>query len=212
MARNFDEVTDGLGETWRAQSLAFKPYACGTMCQPFIDCALTLMRQGVDAARIRSIRCTVGEGTVHRLWEPRAEKISPSSSYSAKFSVPYCVAVAFIDGGAGLEQFTDHRVADPGVRDLAAKVTYEIDPKDEYPKNYTGTLQVTLDDGQVIEARQPHLRGGSRQPLESGEIFAKMRANLVYGGWSETRSSQVAAFSAALFDGADVQGLAAFAG
>jgi 2-methylcitrate dehydratase PrpD len=208
--RDYNEVTTQLGRTWWAASLAFKPYACGTMCQPFIDCALALRRQGVDPASIESIHCTVGEGTVHRLWEPRAEKASPSSSYSAKFSVPYCIAVAFLDGAAGLEQFTDRRVADARVRALAAKVGYEIDPDDEYPRNYTGYLRVSLNDGQVVEARQPHLRGGRREPLERGEIVAKMRANLVYGGWPEARAAEVESFCAGLFDRGEVSGLGAF--
>ena len=57
----------------------------------------------------------------------------------AKFSTPYCIAVGFLDGKAGLEQFTDERAADPALRALAAKVSYVIDPNDEYPRNFTGT-------------------------------------------------------------------------
>ena len=30
------------------EGVAFKPYACGTMAQPFIDCALALRRAGID--------------------------------------------------------------------------------------------------------------------------------------------------------------------
>ncbi|HSR72728.1 MAG TPA: MmgE/PrpD family protein [Kiloniellales bacterium] len=209
--RDYDQVTNELGETWWAETLAFKPYACGTMCQPFIDCALRLKAAGVDPARIREIHCTVGEGTVHRLWEPRAEKTAPSSAFSAKFSTPYGIAIAFVDGKAGLEQFTDARVSDPAVRGLAAKVTYEIDPNDEYPHNYSGYLRVTLDDGKVVEERQPHLRGGKREPLSRDEIVAKMRANLVYGGWPESRAGEVESFCTGIFERRDLSGLAAFA-
>ncbi len=206
--RAYTELTNGLGATWQAQSLAFKPYACGTMCQPFIDCALALRRQGVTPTQIDNIHCTVGEGTVHRLWEPRTEKIAPSTAYAAKFSVPYCIAVAFADGAAGLEQFTDRRTAGADVRDLAARVTYEIDPDDEYPANYTGYLRVTLTDGRIVEARQPHLRGGRREPLDRGEIVDKMRANLVHGGWSPAHSDTVEAFCTTLFDSDDEINLA----
>ncbi len=207
--RAYAEVTTGLGERWQAQSLAFKTYACGTMCAPFIDCALALRREGVAPARIAGIHCTVGEGTVHRLWEPRAEKAAPSSAYAAKFSVPYCIAVAFADGAAGLEQFTDSRTADGAVRQLAAKVTYEVDPDDEYPRNYSGYLRVTLDDRRVLEARQPHLRGGRHEALERAEIVAKMRANLVYGGWQDARAAEVEALAAGVFDSTDAVNLGA---
>ena len=35
---------DGLGTRWILETVAFKPYACGTMTQPFIDCAIELAR------------------------------------------------------------------------------------------------------------------------------------------------------------------------
>src|SRR3712207_7115922 len=56
------------------ESLAFKPYACGTMTQPFVDCAIELAASGLRDEDIATLECDVGEGTVHRLWEPRSEE------------------------------------------------------------------------------------------------------------------------------------------
>ena len=89
IAPDFRFVTEGLGDDWRMAKIAFKPYACGTMLHPFIDCAIRLAREGVRAADVREVVCRVGEGTVHRLWEPLAEKRRPTTSYSAKFSGPF---------------------------------------------------------------------------------------------------------------------------
>ena len=75
------------------QAIAFKPYACGTMTQPFIDCAIKLAEGNVRAADITEIVCEVAEGTVHRLWEPLAAKHRPPTPYAAKFSTPFCMAV-----------------------------------------------------------------------------------------------------------------------
>ena len=63
------------------------------MAQPFVDCAIKLGVKIKDFKKIKFIKAKVGEGTVHRLWEPSKEKKKPSTPYSAKFSVPYCVAV-----------------------------------------------------------------------------------------------------------------------
>lgn len=205
-------LTDGLGSDWSAGRIAFKPYACGTMVQPFIDCAIRLAAGGVDPARVASVLCRVGEGTVHRLWEPLAEKRRPSSPYSAKFSVPYGVAIGLLDRAAGLGQFTEARIADPAVLALAGKVGYEIDPDDEYPRNYTGTVIVTLDDGSERRAHQPHLRGGVRQTLPMAEILEKFRANCRHGGWDDARTEALATVCAGLFEGPDVRALARFSG
>src|SRR5262245_26918259 len=105
-------LLDGFGERWLAETLAFKPYPCGTMIQPYIDCARRLSARGIAADDIVEIVCEVGEGTVHRLWEPLAEKQAPPNGYAAKFSTPYCIAYAILNGDLGLNAFTDAAIAD----------------------------------------------------------------------------------------------------
>ncbi len=207
IARDFSHLAEGWGSRWEVANLAFKPYACGTMAQPFIDCALKLRGEVPQLSEITGIVAKVGEGTVHRLWEPRAEKARPSTPYGAKFSVPYCVAVALHDGGAGLEQFTEARIADPAVLAQAAKVSYEIDPENEYPRNYTGDLIVTLKDGRRLEANQPCLRGGRGAPLEEAELWRKFRDNVRFGGWSDDQAEALAAFARTAFTAAGAGGL-----
>ncbi|HYM17685.1 MAG TPA: MmgE/PrpD family protein [Micropepsaceae bacterium] len=188
---DFAPLLDGLGSRFVLETLAFKPYACGTMTQPFIDCAIELARE-VKANDIVSMVCEVGEGTVHRLWEPLAQKHSPPNGYAAKFSSPYCIAVGFLDGKAGFKEFSEARVHDPEVRALAAKVGYVIDPKNEYPKNFTGHIRATLKDGSVREVRKGHMRGGAHEPLSDAEIRTKFFDNAEYGGWPRARAEELA--------------------
>jgi 2-methylcitrate dehydratase PrpD len=187
----FDHLSAELGRRWNAADVAFKPYACGTMTQPYIDCMLRLRRDGVNPEDIESIVCEVGEGTVHRLWEPLAIKHAPPSPYGAKFSTPYCIAVAAVDGDAGLAQFTAERINDPRVLAVASKVTYVVDPNNGYPANYTGHVRATLYGGRVAEARQPCLRGGTREPLSKSELIAKYQANTRFGGIPEAAAARL---------------------
>jgi len=182
---DFAPLLEGFGDEWVMQGIAFKPYACGTMTQPFIDCAIQLAARGVKAEEIRDIVCKVGEGTVHRLWETLAVKQRPQTPYAAKFSTPYCMAVGFFDRHAGFSQFTEARIQDPAVLALAAKIRYEVDPANEYPKNFTGHLRATLIDGRIEEIEQPHMRGGIRDPLQPQELHDKFTDNVLYGGWDK---------------------------
>jgi 2-methylcitrate dehydratase PrpD len=191
-APDFALLLNGLGAEWVLETVAFKPFACGTMCQPFIDCAIELARSGVHAEDIASIVCETAEGFVHRLWEPLAFKHAPPNGYAAKFSIPYCIAVGFIDGRCGFEQFTDERVAEPKVRALAATVSYVIDPDSEYPRNFTGHIRATLKDGRVAEVRKPHMRGGAHEPLSEGDILAKFYDNARFGGFSRAQAARLA--------------------
>ncbi|MFT4064060.1 MmgE/PrpD family protein [Paraburkholderia sp.] len=189
-APEFSPVLEGLGTSWVMESIAFKPYACGTMTQPYIDCAIALAERGVEAKQIREIVCEVGEGTVHRLWEELAVKHRPPTAYAAKFSTPFCMAVGFFDRKAGFSQFTEARIRDPEVLELAGKIRYEIDPDNEYPANFTGHLRATLVDGTVQEVRQPHMRGGAREPLSAAELAAKFTDNALHGGWSSALTTE----------------------
>ena len=197
----YDLLVGDFGTRWVTETLAFKLYPCGTMTHPYIDCAIRLVGRGIKAEAIESIVCEVAEGTVHRLWEPLAFKQAPPNPYAGKFSGPFCVAVGFTTGDAGLAAFTDETVADPRIRALAAKVSFVIDPANPYPDNYTGHLRATLRDGSVVEERQPHLRGGAHEKLSRAAIEAKFAANAAFGGWSAEHASAVRDLAARIFEG-----------
>jgi len=144
--------------------------------------------------------CDVGEGTVHRLWEPLAAKQTPRNGYAGKFSQPYCIAAGFIRGNVGLSDFSDEAVHEPAVVALAQKVSYRIDPDNPYPNNFTGHIRMTLRDGSVIEERQPHMRGGASEPLTRAEIEAKFSRNARTGGWPDSRLPAALSLARNLFD------------
>ena len=132
--------------------------------------------------------CEVGEGTVHRLWEPLPAKQTPKNGYAGKFSTPYCIAAGFLRGHVGLGDFTDAAVKEPPVVALMSKIRYRIDPHNPYPKNFTGHIRATLSDGRVVEERQPHLRGGAHEPLSRKDIEDKFMLNARHGGYDATRA------------------------
>ena len=197
---DWGKLVGGFGERWVANSLAFKPYACGTMTQPYVDCARRLAEKGVRAEEVVEMVCEAAEGTVHRLWEPLADKQRPPNAYFAKFSQPYCIAAGFVLGHAGLEAFTEERVRDERLRSLAAKVRYEIDPDNPYPDEFTGHVRARLKDGRTLEERQGHLRGGRNEPLSRADIEEKFRLNCAYGGWSAAQAERFLAFARQAFD------------
>ena len=205
--RDYSHLTDGLGKRWENQNLAFKPFACGTMAQPFVDCAIKIRKKIKNLDEISSITAKVGEGTVHRLWEPLKEKRQPSTPYSAKFSVPYCVAVGFIRGDAGLNEFNEKSINDKEILSLASKVNYEIDPNNEYPKNYTGTLICKTSNNEFTE-HQPCFRGGVKEPLTKDDIDKKYNANLNYSKISEENKKNLNNFIETLFDKPDFSKIA----
>jgi 2-methylcitrate dehydratase PrpD len=198
---NYEALIGDFGERWVTETLAFKPYPCGTMTHPYIDCARRLSARGIDPNSITELICEVGEGTVHRLWEPLADKQHPSNGYGGKFSTPYCIAAGFVRGNVGLGDFTDAAVKDPAVLAIAAKVRYVIDPDNPYPNNFTGHIRAVMRDGSAIEERQSHMRGGAHEPLTRQDVEDKFVLNARHGGWPEPRIAPALARTKALYDG-----------
>jgi 2-methylcitrate dehydratase PrpD len=190
---DFRAMLDGAGKSWLCADIAFKPYACGTMAHPYVDCARKLVAEGVVPGEITSIECKTAEGIVHRLWEPLADKQNPPNGYAAKFSIPYAIAVGMLRGDAGLVEYEEAVVHDPEIRALAGKVYYVVDPNNPYPRQFTGHLRVTLENGDVREVSQGHFRGGREEPMSAESLEAKFVANCWYGGWDEDRVRNVLA-------------------
>jgi 2-methylcitrate dehydratase PrpD len=186
---DYDAVTGDFGKRWVTETLAFKPYPCGTMAHPYIDCAKRLAARGIKPGEVKELICEVAEGTVHRLWEPLADKQRPPSGYAAKFATPFILATSFVRGGVGLDAFTEQAVRDKDVLALSSKVRYVIDHDNAYPNNFTGHIRAVLNDGRVIEERQPHFRGGAHEPLTRADIEEKFMLNGRHGGWDNKRAT-----------------------
>jgi 2-methylcitrate dehydratase PrpD len=198
---DYAALTGDFGTRWVTETLAFKPYPCGTMTHPYIDCARRLGQRGIKPADVKDIVCDVGEGTVHRLWEPLAAKQVPNNGYAGKFSQPYCIAAGFVRGNVGLGDFTDAAVRDEAVLALAGKVRYRIDPDNPYPRNFTGHIRATLNDGTVVEERQPHMRGGAHEPLTRADIEDKFMLNARHGGYDPAHAKAALKIAADMFKG-----------
>jgi 2-methylcitrate dehydratase PrpD len=200
----FEDMLAHAGEHWLSADMAFKPYACGTMAHPYIDCARALVKGGLKVQDIDRIECKTAHGIVHRLWEPLAAKQQPINGYAAKFSIPYAVAVGLLRGDAGLVEYEPQVVHDEQVRNLARKVSYVIDPDNPYPQKFTGHVRVTLSNGHVLEATQDHFRGGKEDPMSQADLHQKFFANCAYGGWSSELAQSALTLLLAMRDAAQV--------
>jgi 2-methylcitrate dehydratase PrpD len=177
-AARLNATLDTLGVKWELSELTLKPYPCGSIAQPYMDCAARLRAtHGVKAEQITAIRCRTAAGPVPRLWEPLAAKHAPANGYAAKFSLPYLLASIFVRGRAGLAEFADAAVREADVLRVARTVSYELDAAIDYPRQFVGDVEVTLGDGRTLRERQDRPRGGPDAPLTREEIEAKFRGN-----------------------------------
>jgi hypothetical protein len=76
-----------------------------------------------------------------------------------------------------------------------------IDPDNPYPCGFTGHIRAVLNDGRVVEERQPHFRGGANEPLTRADIEEKFALNARHGGWDAARAAAALKLLSKLYDG-----------
>jgi 2-methylcitrate dehydratase PrpD len=104
----------------------------------------------------------------------------PQTGLEGKFSMPYAMAAALLDGRVGFASFTDEAVQRPQAQSLMRKVTRAEDGGPETPR--WNTLDVTLASGTVLRKEIRALRGSSACPLSDGELREKWRDCLRLAG------------------------------
>lgn len=180
----YDEAAllGGLGEVWATEDCFVKPYPTNVFTHSGIDAALALRANGLTPEEIESVEIGVPSPVLRTIAQPREAKIRPESGYHAQFSGPFTFAIA-LGGGGGLgvylDDFTDERVADPVLLDLAGRITHVADPRcDEiFPTHFPSIVRVRTKDGRELVEEVLTTRGTSDRPLTDDEIMLKFGLN-----------------------------------
>jgi 2-methylcitrate dehydratase PrpD len=166
VARNYDEITQGLGERYELLVNTYKPFACGIVIHPTIDGCIQLRNaEHLTADRIASV-----ELRVHPLVLELTGKRAPQTGLEGKFSVYHAAAIALIEGAGGEPQFSDRAVTDPSVVALRERVSAEIDPSLAPDAAH---LTIALTDGRVLELFVEHAIGSLARPMSDADLDAK---------------------------------------
>lgn len=167
-------VAAGLGESWEIARNECKPYPCGVVLNPVIDACLDLRAERPVAPD--EIAAIVVSG--HPLLRQRADRPGVTTGREAQVSAQHAVAVALVDGRAGVAEFSDARVASEDVRSLGARVT--VAEEADVPVE-AARLGITLRSGERIERFVPAARGSALRPLSDAELEAKFRTLAAHG-------------------------------
>jgi 2-methylcitrate dehydratase PrpD len=167
-ARNYDEITQKLGETWEISLNTYKPYACGIVEHPAIDGCIQLRNEHkLKGDEIESISLKV-----HPLVLELTGKKTPQTGLEGKFSVYHSSAVAVIHGAAGEEEYSDAVVRDRKVIALRDKVTAVVDKAMHEDQVH---VTINLKSGKSLEKYVEHAVGSLGRPMSDADLEAKFR-------------------------------------
>jgi 2-methylcitrate dehydratase PrpD len=182
-ARNFSEITEGLGESYQISLNTYKPFACGIVVHPAIDGAIQLRNE-----------CRLHAGEIDRidlLVAPRVLELTgkraPRSGLEAKFSVYHAVAAAIVCGAAGPAEFTDESAIEPQIIALRDRIHAESDLK---LRDDEAHIRIKLKDGRELERHVEHAVGSLEHPMTDKDLDSKFRG-LVRGILTKEEADQL---------------------
>ena len=167
-----ERVVIGLGERFEIEAITRKRHASSSLTHSAIDLVMELKEQHeLTAASIESI--DVRTIDIHYLLEGHW----PERRLEGPHSLPYLLAVAFLDGEVLDPQFAPERREDPLVRYLFDRVTVSADPEltVKVPAELPAKVTIELKGGRKVEGYRPYPKGDPRDPLTEEELVGKFR-------------------------------------
>jgi 2-methylcitrate dehydratase PrpD len=160
-------LSENLGARWEIMNTAYKPYPCGFVLHPVLDCVLDWRRANPRA------EVTKVEVTGNPLLALRADRPDISAGRESQVSVQHAVAAALVTGKAGIAQFTDACVRDPRVAALRGKVAVR---RDANIPTIAASVEIATADGITHKLSQTAARGSEANPMTDRDLEDKLRA------------------------------------
>jgi 2-methylcitrate dehydratase PrpD len=164
-----EKMIQGLGLSWEIERNGFKPYACGVVIHPAIDAMIEFHKQrSFDVHQVRKI-----EVYVNPIVLSITGTVSPETGLHSKFSIYHSVAVALVEGRAGIEQYTDLKASDPVVTKIRDLITINSDEN----LGRDQARAIIYWDHDQKEVAIEHALGTVQHPLSDRELEEKFIAN-----------------------------------
>jgi 2-methylcitrate dehydratase PrpD len=192
-ASDLSRLTAGLPAIRKVQENCYKLHACCGHTHSAIDLAMALRaRAGLSADDVVSRVASIDVETYGPGFEIVKES-RPRTPYQAKFSMAYCVAVALLEGRAGLDQFAPHRFGRDRLNAVEADLQVGLssaiaallerthvrvadDLSAKYPAAWPARLTITMADGARLCEAADYPRGNPENPIDRRELEDKFTA------------------------------------
>ena len=159
-----------LGSRWIMQAQYVKPYPICRWAHAPIDGVRDLMlAHGLGPDDIRHIQIN----TFHE--SACLFQGVPDSTSMAQYSLSFAVATQAVHGRIGVEQVSGDGLADTAVHAMIKRISVAESNahNSTFPHTRDADVQITLNDGRVLDSGLVHARGGSERPMDESEIIAK---------------------------------------
>lgn len=172
---NLDWATKGLGSDYEMRRNGFKRYSSLASSQTSVDALRTIRcKHNVKGEDVAKVLIETTE-VVHRHcgWP-----YVPAETITAQMNLPYTAAVTLLEGNAFVDQYTDEKLRNPMIIDLANRIEVVVDPKlDALGPDEMRAVRatVTMKSGETYTETVLYRSGHWKNPLSDDTLKAKFR-------------------------------------
>ncbi|MBI2988439.1 MAG: MmgE/PrpD family protein [Deltaproteobacteria bacterium] len=163
---------------WSILYTWIKNLASNGGAQGLLEATLTLVKEhDIKPEDVAEVRIKTNSIVYERHANPARRY--PETKYSADHSCYYTVPVAILDRAVGPEQFSDEKLRDPRVRELAEKVFVEPDAKLDLSSGMevgAGIVEITTKKGQKYSCQVLQAKGHPMNPMTDADVEEKFRS------------------------------------
>jgi len=185
---DISSITKGLGSKYDLLSIYFKPYPSCRYVHYANEATLNILKEHPLTPE--------DIDQIHILTHKNAKQGSDISDYQtvlhARLSIQYGIASILVRGKAGLQEYTEEAIQDPKVREIAKKITIEIDPEIQklYPNPRSMIVQIKDKKGNVYSSRVDYPKGDPENPMTNDELIDKF-IDVTEGVISKGRQAEI---------------------
>ncbi len=167
-----ETLTADLGRDWKIERTYFKPYSCCRWIHAAIEAGLALQAShGIDPRAIDGIKVESFARTLQLNNEPH-----PRTLEAAQYSVPFCLALALLEGEDSLLPMGEGALSHRAVTALAERVSVELasDLDAMFPGRVPARVEIGVQ-GRVYSASVLAPKGEPSNPMTPADLEAKFR-------------------------------------
>ncbi|HLJ91181.1 MAG TPA: MmgE/PrpD family protein [Candidatus Angelobacter sp.] len=170
---NMESALHELGRRWEilATGITVKLYPSCAATHPALDVALDLRKEcRIEPDQVASVEIEVDSITPTLLIHDR-----PQTGLQGKFSMPFCISAALVNGHVGLETFEASVIQEPSIQTFLPHVTMRENPAlgKDAPALTQAIVTIRMRDGQVLQRKANGARGYPQHPAGLDELERK---------------------------------------
>lgn len=168
-------ATNDLGTDFEMLRNGFKRYSSLASSHTSVDAMRAIReRHGIEGDDVASVAI----GTTNMVYVHCGWPYEPKETITAQMNLPYTAAVTLLEGNAFVDQYTDAKLRDPRIIDLARRIVVSVDPELDAggPHEMRAVrAKVTMKSGEEYRQEVTYRSGHWKNPISDADLGAKFR-------------------------------------